>query len=51
MKRFWVRKGIKNRIKVLKKVEALLLLALDFFTKPWPASSFNFLVEFISELI
>lgn len=51
MKKFLVKEGIKSRIKALKKIETLLLLVLDFFTKPWPANSSYFLVELINELI
>ena len=39
MKRFLAKKGIKNEIKALKKVKALLLLVLNFLARFWGLAS------------
>ena len=35
IKKFLIKRQMKNKIKTLKKIKVLLLLVLDFFTKFW----------------
>lgn len=51
VKRFLVKKETKVEIRVLKKVGALLLLVLDFFTTFWLANLFCSLVKLGKKLL
>ena len=51
VKKFLAGRGIRSKVGPLRRIRALLLLALDLFAGPWLVNSSSFLSTLTKELI